>query len=82
MGFKVGSLTVIDDNGDIDWNRIKDPNVVTSTAPSYTYTHGSGDTVKKTETYIERVGDAVRLRTDRYLQNCNCNCNCNCQCRD
>lgn len=83
MSFKVGGRIIIDNNGEIDWSRLKNINTILKTAANYTYVHNCGDKVTTVSgPKLQRVSNSVRIRYDKYYGNCNCNCNCNCLCRD
>lgn len=83
MSYKIGGTTVIDNNGEIDWGRLKNIKAVMGTSGNYTKTHNCGDKLKSLSgPKLERTGNNIRIRYDKYYGDCNCNCNCNCLCRD
>jgi hypothetical protein len=92
MAYKVGSTTVIDNSGNIAWERLVNVDVPVKEVPmtqgaNVTTYSGSGNIYSAAAHVGWKINDPTNYQ-DLYnvnLSNCNCytpppNCNCNCYC--
>lgn len=80
MSVNVNDTEIIDNDGKVDWNKIKNANVITGVAATRTTTSGGGNITGAPQYSIEQTGTQVRFRKNTPYSNCNCNCNCQCRC--
>jgi hypothetical protein len=89
MAYKVGTTIVIDNSGNVDWNRLANKPAFIPIGQNLTLqtgrvisTSGSGTTQTDTVVGMEYTSSTTyRPLVTRVLTTANCTSNCNCNCR-